>query len=425
MAQLELPPFVVWRDGRPRWVPGPRERELGFKGQDLRHAGGAWYTVEEVVAWGGARHAEVLARRKAPAPAPSTPAAHRGTIADLLDDWYRSISTVNPERSRRRRKPLTPDTLRTYAAAIKAICYQPETRAETRAREAKGREPVPERFALTPVHGRNGEMVIGPEELVAFHEYIEEKRGLNTAALVIAVLSCAFKWGRLAPTWKIRENPCRDLDLPRPEGRIVIYSEHEIRHLIATADAMQRWSIGDAVMLGLFTAQRQRDRLLFEEELIDGRRVFRQSKTGAVVPILDSPMLATRLAAARKRVTELKLRLGTRPTTIVVDEATGHPYAQSSYRFDFGTVRREAAKTCPSLFDKETGTFKRDQDLRDTAITWLARADCTIPQICAISGHSPQSVQLIMKHYLGATRELGDSAVTKLNTWMVREGISL
>jgi hypothetical protein len=36
MAQIRIP-FIALRDDRPRFVPGIRERALGFKGQDLRH----------------------------------------------------------------------------------------------------------------------------------------------------------------------------------------------------------------------------------------------------------------------------------------------------------------------------------------------------------------------------------------------------
>jgi hypothetical protein len=74
---------------------------------------------------------------------------------------------------------------------------------------------------------------------------------------------------------------------------------------------------------------------------------------------------------------------------------------------------------CPSL------AGKRDQDLRDIAVTWLARAGCTMAEICAITGHSARSVQTIIEHYLGAGRELADQAIDKLVAWMQREGIAV
>jgi hypothetical protein len=38
---------VSWRNGRPRFNPGPRTRALGFCGKDLRHPDGTWFTWDE------------------------------------------------------------------------------------------------------------------------------------------------------------------------------------------------------------------------------------------------------------------------------------------------------------------------------------------------------------------------------------------
>jgi hypothetical protein len=67
----------------------------------------------------------------------------------------------------------------------------------------------------------------------------------------------------------------------------------------------------------------------------------------------------------------------------------------------------------------------RDQDLRDTAVTWLARAGATIPEIAAITSHDPKSIYTILKHYLAITPELADSAIEKLKTWMNKEGMAV
>jgi integrase len=53
-------------------------------------------------------------------------------------------------------------------------------------------------------------------------------------------------------------------------------------------------------------------------------------------------------------------------------------------------------------------------DLRGTAVTRLALAGCTVPQIAAITGHSPRDVDEILKaHYLGGQAELADQAIVK------------
>jgi hypothetical protein len=74
---------------------------------------------------------------------------------------------------------------------------------------------------------------------------------------------------------------------------------------------------------------------------------------------------------------------------------------------------------CRSLTDKH------DQDLRDTAVTWLARAGATLPEIASITGHSLGSIHSIMKHYLALSPELSDAGIEKLIVWMTREGIEV
>jgi hypothetical protein len=65
------------------------------------------------------------------------------------------------------------------------------------------------------------------------------------------------------------------------------------------------------------------------------------------------------------------------------------------------------------------------QDLRDTAVTWYARAGCTVPEIAAITGHSLRSIYSILKHYLALDAHLADSAVAKLIKWMDEQGIAV
>lgn len=55
-------PYINWRDGRPRFVPGPNMRKAGILGRDLRHDDGRWYTVEEARAFSD----KVRREKKAP-----------------------------------------------------------------------------------------------------------------------------------------------------------------------------------------------------------------------------------------------------------------------------------------------------------------------------------------------------------------------
>lgn len=426
MADIKLP-YVIWRDGRPRFAPSSREQALGFASHDLRHPNGAWFSLEETRAWSAQRHAEIVAarvagKRKAAA---APPRGH--SVEDLLEDWLAALARETDPDER-----LSPDSIASYRKAANAIIWKPETRdarkqriARERAAQTLGQE-IPARrreaFATVPIGA------IGKIELNDFYAYAKAARGHHMARAMVAAFSAAYTWGGLSPRWRLGANPRHALELAVPEGRIVIYFDHELRALIAAADALNRGSIGDAIVLGVMTSQRQRDRLWLKDEgLVDGRHLFRQSKTNKLVAVKEAPQLKARLDQAKARVAAIKLKFGTRPETVVVDETTGQPYVQSTFRHVFDDVRALAIKgsnefalpPCPSL------AGKRDQDLRDTSVTWLARAGCTLLEICAITGHSAKSVQTIIDHYLGSAAELADAGIDKLVAWMQREGIAV
>jgi len=423
MANLKIP-YVALRDGRPRFIPSARERKLGFRGEDLKHPDGRWFSLDEAREF-AERRLEAIKQARLTGKKFKPPAVTRsgGSVGDLLDDWLAALKAdTDPTTA------LSPDSIRSYEKAANAIRWKPESRGQRKTRIGKERAAetlgldaparAAEPFAAAPV------AAIDKIALNDFFLYLKKARGHHMAQAAIAAFSAAYTWGGLDRRWRLGANPRHQIELPRPEGRIVIYSDAEIRALLEAADAMERSSIGDAVMLGLFTAQRQRDRVFLKDEgLVDGRRHFRQTKTKKLVAVKDAPQLAARLAEARVRTAAMALKFGhkaeQRPATIIVDERTGDTYKQDTYRHAFAEVRATAAAALPSLLGK------RDQDLRDTAVTWLARAGCTLLEICAISGHSPRSAQTIIKHYLGSQAELADAGVDKLVAWMAREGIAV
>jgi integrase len=60
-------------------------------------------------------------------------------------------------------------------------------------------------------------------------------------------------------------------------------------------------------------------------------------------------------------------------------------------------------------------TDLRFHDLRGTAITMLAEAGCTVPEIASVTGHSFKHVTHILEVYLSRTRALADAAIVKLD----------
>ena len=79
-----------------------------------------------------------------------------------------------------------------------------------------------------------------------------------------------------------------------------------------------------------------------------------------------------------------------------------------------GTARGDEYGT--ALAQKAAGVVGvTSNDLRGTAVTRLAIAQCTEAEIATITGHSLRGVNAILDtHYLGRDQALGESAIRKL-----------
>lgn len=412
---------AVWRNGRPRFVPGPPVRALGFRGRDLRHADGTWFSLDETRAELERIRAEYAARRDRRAGGERLPPVRHKpafTVRQLFDLWFETprFQGELEEEGRRRRKPLSPATVRDYKSKADWLCAF--------AADVAGSPPA----AISAIVAQG------------IFDRIEEQAGLHMARGVTAVASSCWSWARRRGKAGVTQNPWLDLERPMPVPRLVVYEDFEIAALVASADRADHPDglgalpmIGDAILLGLFTGQRQGDRLALTDAGRDdkGRRLFRQSKTGAVVAVPETPQLRDRLAAAvaRRKIVRLHgqhVIVDERPPEIRKDgrprersAGRGGPLAGDAYRKLFAAVRARAAAHCPSV------AGKTDQDLRDTAVTWLARAGCTPPEIAAITGHSLVTIHSVLKHYLVLHPEMADAAIGKLVAWMEEHKIAV
>ena len=416
-------PNIVWRDGRPRFMPGPAVRKLGYKGEDLKHPGGHWYSLDETARWSAQREADIAARRKTQAEGKRLPPLRRpkhATIEGLFDEWMASPKfTGGTNKGKRQEAGVSPATAKDYRYKINAL----------RSFDAALMQEQPAAVTATIAQG--------------IFDRLWEDKGLHTARGVVAVCSSCWKWAKARGRGGITVNPWLALEKPMPAPRLVTWTDEEILALATAADLLGRPEIGDAVYLGLFTGQRQNDRLLLERAGRDdaGRLLIKQSKTGAIVAIPAAPRLVARLEAAAKR------RAGATITWphLIIDETGKAPFKSDWYRHVFAEVRGAAARGLvrgedgkPALGPtKPTGredwlakpvpsiAGKRDQDLRDTAVTWLGRAGATVPQIASITGHSFVSINQVLRHYLATHPDMADAAIGKLLAWMDETGVAL
>lgn len=149
------------------------------------------------------------------------------------------------------------------------------------------------------------------------------------------------------------------------------------------------------LLLALWTGQRQGDLLALTWMQYDGAHIrLRQGKTGRRVTIKCGEPLRIALDAQRKKAGQVLLT------------SEGDPWTSDGFRSSW-------RKACIAAGIKGV-TFN---DTRGTAVSRLALVGCTVPQIVAITGHSLRDAGAILDaHYLNRDQQLGDDAITKLET---------
>lgn len=416
---------------RPRYIPGARHRKLGFKGMDLRHPDGRWFTLDECAAWSKAQLQRIAEATNLP---PKKRGAQRHasglvTVGELFERWWQDPRMQGKAviEGRKSRAPLGLHTVRQYRNAANQLEKLDD-----------GKIWLSPAAAITAA-------VLGHPSRGVLHK-IEVKHGLATARAVRAALAGVYGWG--IGKGLVEHNPAggKATRLPMPAPRIRVGSIAEIEALIAAADLLRRPSdqlgntmacsdVGDAIVMGLWTGQRQGDRLALEDGRITGDGIaFRQGKKhGQPLLIPAAPDLKARLHAARMRRADWRVNY----PHVVLDEVQRAPFRADWYRKLFHRVRDAAARgiladgtvpetpVAPAAVDRHQWLLKptpsladfRDQDLRDTAVTWLALAGCNKQEIASITGHSLKSIDEILKHYLGLHPDLARSAIGKLVTW--------
>jgi integrase len=213
-------------------------------------------------------------------------------------------------------------------------------------------------------------------------------------AVLARAISWAFDWG-LVP-----DNPCKRPGLLykgnradkvwTPEQEAAFY-EKAPQHLHL------------ALTLGLWTGQRQGDLLRLAWSAFDGEHIrLKQRKTKVPVLVPVGGPLLTALKAARAKLSEAdEKRLDSVP---ILANTRGEPWTS----YGFSCSWRKACKKA----GVEGVTF---HDLRGTAVTRFALAECTVAEICAITGHSLKDASTILdRHYLKRDPELARSAIRKL-----------
>lgn len=211
------------------------------------------------------------------------------------------------------------------------------------------------------------------------------KRQADYAWSVLArVLSWALDGG------SVPVNPCeKGGRLYRAERNDKVWSEADEAAFLAKAPPHLHLPL----ILALWTGQRQGDLLRLPWSAYDGSRLrLKQSKTGVRVVIPVSTVLRGALDAAPRR------------SPIILVNSEGRPWTSDGFQSSW-------RKACARVGIQGI-TF---HDLRGTAVSRLALAECSVPEIATLTGHSLSDVQAILDaHYLNRDPKLALAAIEKL-----------
>jgi hypothetical protein len=375
---------VEWRNGRPRFKPGPGLREKGYKPKDLKHPDDRWFTQGEAIDWSNEfsrlhKEVEAVARMAPKKPVIIIePPKPRGfyPVSKLFEEWLASPRVLSKRTN----------TIRDY---------------KQKARVIENHDPD-----LWASDVRS----LDQPTCYSLYEELWEERGVSTARGALTVLGMAIKWAmKRGKVRGLTMNPARDLEMQTPDPRARFIKPAEFDVLVwAAENKMQRIDLADMLYCGVWTGQRQSDRLgMLKSAFRNGRFVVRQDKTNAIISPPVSKQYQARLDAADRR----RKAAGKTSDYAHLNESTWEQWNGYTYRQLFRKVRVEAAKKMPSC------ATIMEKDLRATAVTWLALAGCTIPQICAITGHSLKTATEILKHYLALQPEMAATAIGSLVEW--------
>ncbi len=225
--------------------------------------------------------------------------------------------------------------------------------------------------------------------------FAENPRKADYAWTVLArVLSVAKDRGLIAVN--VCERGGRLYEADRAE--IIWHSEH-IEAFYSVASPELRL----ALLMAIWTGQRQGTLIRIAWTQYDGthlrlmpnkQRRGKKNKTRLVIPV-GAPLKAA-LDACRPEKAEGPILRNT----------FGEPWTSDGFRTSWGKAFDRA-----KLGDHDL----HFHDLRGTAVTMLALSGCSVPQIAAITGHSPRDVDEILKaHYLGGQAELAEQAIQRM-----------
>ncbi len=275
----------------------------------------------------------------------------------------------------------------TLGGLIRDFTLSPEfgKRAESTQKEYRRMlSKVETKFGAMPLAVLEDPRVRG--DFLDWQEEVAKESGAREADNRLTVLSAMLTWA--VRRVRIFHNHVKGFERLHEVDRSdkVWLPEHIDAFMKVAPIEMQR-----ALILALHTGQRQGDLRKLAWTNYDGEGIsLRQSKGSRRVYVACTQALKTMLDGMN------------REAAVILTTKTGRAW-QKRY---FAEQWDEASKAA-GIIDLHF------HDLRGTAVTMLAEAGCSVPEIASITGHSLKSVHTILEKYMSRTKALAKSAMAK------------
>lgn len=293
------------------------------------------------------------------------------------------------EATKARRTP-SADTLQAILAAYQDSPKFTDLAARTRADYVRNIRVIEKQYGTLPLIALPDPATRG--DMLDWRDTMA-KRSRRQADYVFATLAAILAWAK--DRGRVPVNPCeRPGKVYRSNRAESVWSQDDETALLEVAPER----IQQAYMLAVWTGQRQGDLIRLTWRAYDGHCIrMRQSKTSKRITIpVGAPLKAMLDAMPRRAVT-------------ILTTAEGTSWTGDGFRTTWRKACIAAALIGPGI---KGPTF---HDIRGTAVTRLALAGCTVPEIATITGHSLKDVEIILDaHYLKRDGGLAESAIQKL-----------
>jgi integrase len=231
-------------------------------------------------------------------------------------------------------------------------------------------------------------------DFLAWRDKIAATGSVRAADYRLSAISSMLSWAE--DRGKISANHLRGFKHSYHSDRSeLIWLPEHVRSFMAVAPVeLQR-----ALILALHTGQRQGDLLRLTWAGYDGKAITlrqsksrRQGKPGRLITVPCTKALRRMLDGINRSAS----------STQILTMASGKPWKQFTF-----VHRWRAAANAGGIVGLHF------HDLRGTAVTMLAEAGCTAPEIASITGHNLAHVTTILDKYLARTRPLAEAAIGK------------